>query len=84
MIIIDTNIISKMTHPEPYRQDLAWSDAVGHLHTAVRRYENVVGDRERTGQPIASADAQIAAICANWGATLTPAIPTTSSAQAFA
>lgn len=37
---------------------------------AARRYGSVVADRERVGLPITAADAQIAAICAAWGAIL--------------
>ena len=37
---------------------------------AARRYGRIVADRERAGRPIASADAQIAAICASREATL--------------
>ena len=37
---------------------------------AARRYGGIVVGRERAGRPIASADAQIAAICASHGATL--------------
>ena len=115
MIVIDTNVISEMMHHEADRRVLAWSDAVGRLHTtaitlaevdygiarlpegrrkdqlvaaaaslfadfeemilpfgarAVRRYGSVVADRERAGRPVTSADAQIAAICVAWGATL--------------
>lgn len=37
---------------------------------AARRYGGIVAGRERAGRPIATADAQIAAICAAQGATL--------------
>ncbi len=37
---------------------------------AARCYGDLVVSRERTGRPISSADAQIAAICASRGATL--------------
>ncbi len=37
---------------------------------AARRYARIVADRERAGRPIATADAQIAAICASREATL--------------
>ncbi|MGL5808808.1 MAG: type II toxin-antitoxin system VapC family toxin [Nocardioides sp.] len=37
---------------------------------AARRYARIVADRERTGRPIAAADAQIAAICDSRRATL--------------
>lgn len=38
---------------------------------AARRYGGIVARRERAGRPISIADAQIAAICASWQATLT-------------
>jgi toxin FitB len=37
---------------------------------AARRYADIVSGRERLGRPIGVADAQIAAICRNIGATL--------------
>ncbi len=37
---------------------------------AARRYAGIVTDREKAGRPIATADAQIAAICASRKATL--------------
>lgn len=37
---------------------------------AARHYGRIVADRERSGRPIATADAQIAAICASRDATL--------------
>lgn len=37
---------------------------------AARRYGSIVAEREMAGRPIATADAQIAAICASNGATL--------------
>ena len=37
---------------------------------AARRYGTVVAERENAGRPIATADAQIAAICATHEATL--------------
>lgn len=37
---------------------------------AARRYGGIVADRESAGRPIATADAQIAAICASRQATL--------------
>ena len=37
---------------------------------AARRYGSIVADRENAGRPIATADAQIAAICAAHEATL--------------
>ncbi len=37
---------------------------------AARQYAGIVVDRESAGRPVATADAQIAAICASRGATL--------------
>ena len=39
-------------------------------HRAASHYGRIVAGRERVGRPIAAADAQIASICAFWGAPL--------------
>lgn len=39
-------------------------------HGAASHYGRIVAGRERVGRPIAAPDAQIASICAFWGATL--------------
>jgi predicted nucleic acid-binding protein len=39
-------------------------------HGAASHYGRIVAGRERVGRPIAALDAQIASICAFWGATL--------------
>lgn len=54
----------------PPRSDQPRAVVVAFDARAARRYGEIVADRERAGRPIASADAQIAAICAAEEATL--------------
>lgn len=79
MIILDTNVISEILRTAPNESVSARINAVLSMYRGThaicdfsgetaRFYAKVVAKRQRAGQPIAMADAQIAAICMERGA----------------